>query len=68
MRKKVLAGFIFLAVGIILSGFGMGTRALNADSIQNGAVQTVTLTLFIGIAFIILSAILFIRASGEKKS
>jgi hypothetical protein len=66
MRKKVTAGFITLAIGVILTGFSYGKRALSADTITEASMQTISISLFIGIALIILSAILFIRASDSK--
>ena len=68
MKKQVIGGFVTLGMGIVLTAFSFLKRnTLSADTVPDGVVQSVSISLYIGIALIILSAILFIRASGETK-
>lgn len=70
MRKRVVSGMATLIVGAISSVIGViGKYSLHADerTISANAVKAVSASLFVGIALIMLSAILFIRASGETK-
>lgn len=69
MRKRAVAGFVTLAIGVILTGIGYQKKvAVSADNLTAETLQTTSVALFLGIALIILSAILFIAASGSKKS
>lgn len=69
MRKKVVGGLATLMVGIVLTGIGItGRYALSADQmVSSNTVRAVSASLFLGVALIMLSAILFIRASGDAK-
>ena len=67
MRKKLAGGFITLVLGIVLvAGSYTGKSALSADEMSPTAIQTISISLFIGVALIILSAILFIKASSTE--
>lgn len=69
MKKKLVGGFATLVLGIIMvSGSYIGKNALSADEMTPTTVQTISISLFIGVALIILSAILFIKASSTEKS
>lgn len=69
MKKKLLGGFVTLVLGIVMvAGSYIGKSTLKADEMSPTAIQGISISLFIGIALIILSAILFIKASGTEKS
>ena len=68
MKKKLAGGFVTLVLGILMvSGSYIGKGAYKADEMSPTALQSISISLFIGIALIILSAILFIKASGTEK-
>ncbi|MDO8513111.1 MAG: hypothetical protein Q7S37_01280 [bacterium] len=68
MRKKLTGGFVTLVLGIVMvAGSVVGKSTLSADEMSPATFQTITLSLFIGVALIILSAILFIKASSVER-
>lgn len=68
MKKKLAGGFVTLVLGIVMvAGSYIGKGAYSADELSQTAVQTISISLFVGIALIILSAILFIKASGTER-
>lgn len=68
MKKKLAGGFVTLILGIVMvAGSYIGKGALSADEMSPTTMQTISVSLFIGIALILLSAILFIKASGTDK-
>ncbi len=69
MKKKLIGGFTTLALGVMLvAGSYASKAALSADQLSSSASQTIAIALFLGIALIILSAILFIKASGVDET
>ncbi len=69
MRSRIIQAFISLGLGIGFVAFSLEGR-LKADTgtWSQGVIQMISVSLFIGIALIILSAILFIAASSKKSS
>ncbi len=68
MKKRLFGGFATLILGIVMvAGSYVSKGTLSADEMTTTAMQTISISLFIGIALIILSAILFIKASGTEK-